>query len=72
MKPRCNRQGRPRLVLHLGIVLLLKFAVLAVLWHQFVVPYRVEVDARAMEQRLTRALPQANPKEHALDRSHTR
>jgi len=72
MKPPANRQGRPRLTLHLGIVLLLKFALLALLWYLLVMPYRVEIDAPAMEQPLAPASPQFNPKEQAYDRSDRR
>lgn len=72
MKPPDNRQGRPRLALHLGIVLLLKFALLALLWYLLVMPFRVEIDAPAMGERLTQASPQSNPKEQAYDRSDRR
>ncbi|MFI4980905.1 MAG: cytochrome oxidase putative small subunit CydP [Nevskiales bacterium] len=67
-----NRQGRPRLALHLGIVLGLKFALLALLWYLLVMPYRVEVDAPAMGERLTQATPQSNLKEQPHDRSDRR
>jgi hypothetical protein len=58
MKPPEDRRGRPKLLAHLGIVLLIKFALLALLWCLVVMPYRVEVDSRAMEQRLTQVSPQ--------------
>jgi hypothetical protein len=67
-----NRQGRPRLALHLGIVLALKFALLALLWFLLVMPYRVEVDAPAMGERLTQATPHSNLKEQPHDRSDRR
>jgi hypothetical protein len=72
MKPPEIRQERPRLALHLGIVLLLKFALLALLWYLLVMPYRVEIDAPAMEQRLTQTTPPSNLKEQAYDRSDRR
>jgi hypothetical protein len=72
MKPPENKQGPPRLALHLGIVLLLKFALLALLWYLLVMPFRVDIDAPAMEQRLAPASPQSNPKEQAYDRSDRR
>ena len=72
MKPPDSRQIRPRLALHLSIALLVKFAVLALLWYQLVLPYRVEVDARAMAQQLTRASQQSNLKEQAHDRPVSR
>lgn len=72
MKPPDDKPGRPKLALHLGIVLLLKFALLALLWYLLVMPYRVEVDAPAMEQRLTQATAQSKLKEQAYDRSHRR
>ena len=72
MKPPDDRQGRPRLALHLGIVLALKFALLALLWYLLVMPYRVEIDAPAMGERLTQATQQSNLKEQAYDRSDRR
>lgn len=72
MKPPDTRQIRPRLALHLGIVLLLKFALLALLWYLLVMPYRVQIDAPAMERRLTQATPQSHPKEQTYDRSDRR
>ena len=72
MKPPDNRQGQPRLALHLGIVLVLKFVLLALLWYLLVMPYRVEIDAPAMGERLTQATPQSNLKEQAYDRSDRR
>ena len=69
-----NRQGRPSLALHLGVVLALKFALLALLWYLLVMPYRVEIDAPAMSERLTQAAPQSNlkVKEQTYDRSERR
>jgi len=72
MKPPENRQGRPSLALHLGIVLVLKFALLALLWYLLVMPFRVEIDGPAMGARLTQATQQPNPKEQAYDRSDRR
>ena len=72
MKPPEDSQGRPKLALHLGIVLALKFALLALLWYLLVLPYRVEIDAPAMGERLTQAAPQSNLKEQAYDRSDRR
>jgi len=72
MKTAEHQQGRPSLALHLGIVLALKFALLALLWVLLIKPYLVEVDAPAMGQRLTQAAPQSNPKEQAYDRSDRR
>jgi hypothetical protein len=72
MKPPDNRHIRPRLALHLGIVLLVKFVLLALLWYLLVMPYRVKIDAPAMGERLTQAAPQSNPKEQAYDRSDRR
>jgi len=72
MEPPEHLQGRPRLALHLSIVLLLKFALLALLWYLLVMPYRVEIDAPAMGERLTQARPQSNSKEQAYDRSDRR
>ena len=72
MKPPENGQERPKLALHLGIMLLLKFALLALLWYLLVMPYRVEIDAPAMGERLTRAAPQSNLKEQTYDRSDRR
>lgn len=72
MKPPENKQGPPRLALHLGIVLLLKFALLALLWYLLVMPFRVYVDARAMGERLTQATQQSSPKEQSYDRSDRR
>ena len=67
-----NRQERPSLAWHLGIVLALKFALLALLWVLLIKPYLVEVDAPAMGQRLTQAAPPSNLKEQAYDRSDRR
>jgi hypothetical protein len=72
MKRSENRQGRPKLGLHLGIVLLLKFALLALLWYLLVKPYLVQVDAPAMAQQLTHASSQFPLKEQAYDRSGRR
>jgi hypothetical protein len=72
MKPPDSRQIRPRLAWHLGIVLLLKFALLALLWYLLVMPYRVQIDVPAMERRLTQATPQSHPKEQTYDRSDRR
>lgn len=72
MKPSENTQDRPRLALHLSIVLALKFALLALLWYLLVMPLRVEIDAPAMGERLTQATPQSNPKEQTYDRSDRR
>ncbi len=54
-----KRQERPRLALHLGIALTIKFAVLALLWYVLVMPNVVEIDAQSMGQRLTNAVPQS-------------
>ncbi len=59
MKPPEDRQARSRLALHLGVLLLLKFAVLVLLWFYLVAPYRIDVDAPAMEQRLMHTSPQS-------------
>jgi len=72
MRPPEGRQERPSLALHLGVVLALKFALLALLWYLLVMPYRVEVDAPAMGARLTQAAPPSNLKEQAYDRSDRR
>ena len=72
MKPSENKQGRPKLALHVGVVLLFKFALLALLWYLLVMPYRVKIDAPAMAERLTQATQQSNPKEQAYDRSERR
>jgi len=72
MKPPDDSQERPRLALHLSIALLVKFALLALLWFVLVVPYRVEVDASAMEQRLAPVSPQSRFKEQTDDRSDRR
>ena len=53
MEPPEPKPKQPSLALHLGIVLLLKFALLALLWYLLVMPYRVEIDAPAMGQRRT-------------------
>jgi len=72
MEPPKDKQERPRLALHLGVVLALKFALLALLWYLLVMPYRVEIDAPAMGERLTQVPPTSNPKEQAYDRSDRR
>jgi len=72
MKPPENRQGRPSLALHLGIVLLLKFALLALLWYLLVMPFRVEINAPAMAERLAQSTQQSNLKEQSHDRSERR
>jgi len=72
MEPPEDKQGRPRLALHLSIVLLLKFVLLALLWYLLVMPYRVDIDAPSMGERLTQASPQSNLKEQAYDRSDRR
>ncbi len=72
MKPPDSRQGPQELAVHLGIVLLLKFAALAVLWLVLVAPHRVQLDPQAMEQRLAPPSPQAPSKEQPDDRSHAR
>ena len=72
MKPSDNIQGRPKLALHLGVVLLLKFALLALLWYLLVMPYRVEINAPAMGERLTQATQRSNLKEQSHDRSERR
>jgi len=72
MKPSQNSWAGPRLLVHLGVILLLKFAVLGLLWHLLVQPFRVEVDTSAMAQRLTQAAQPSNPKEQTYDRPHSR
>lgn len=74
MEPPENQQGRPSLALHLGVVLALKFALLALLWYLLIMPYRVEIDAPAMGERLTQTASQSNlkVKEQAHDRSGRR
>lgn len=72
MEPPEPKPKQPSLALHLGIVLLLKFALLALLWYLLVMPYRVEIDAPAMGQRLTQTTPPSNLKEQAYDRSDRR
>ena len=72
MKPPENQQGRPKLALHLGVVLALKFALLALLWYLLVMPYRMEVDAPAMGERLAHTAPQLKLKEPSYARSDRR
>ena len=69
MKPAEIHQGRPRLGLHLGVVLALKFALLALLWYLLVMPYRVEVDAPAMGERLAQTAAQSNTAHPSHDES---
>jgi len=61
-------QSRSPLMLHLGILLAVKLAVLALIWLLLFLPHRLDVDAGAMEQRL------ASPSSPgaADDRSHAR
>lgn len=68
MKPKDKEQVRLNLALHLGIVLVLKFVLLALLWHFLVAPFRIEVDARGMGERLTQGSPPNILKEQAYDR----
>ncbi len=74
MKPPGETQPKSRLALHLGIMLILKLAVLALLWVYLVAPYRMEVDAPAMGQRLIQPSQQSAIKERnqAHDRSDRR
>ena len=67
-----TRQEQPKLALHLGIVLLLKIAALALLWYLLVMPDRIEIDAPAMGERLTQPTSQSDPKEQTYDRSDRR
>jgi hypothetical protein len=72
MKPSENKQERPKLALHIGVVLLLKFALLALLWYLLIMPYRVKIDAPAMAERLVQRAHQSNLKEQTYDRSERR
>lgn len=58
---------RSRLVRHLAIVLVLKVIVLAVLWHAFIKPNRVAVDAGAMGARIA-----GQDSQHQQENSHDR
>lgn len=60
-----------RLAWHLCWILALKFVVLTALWHVFIKPNRVPVDARAMETHLT-GRPSAPSTESNHDRSFSR
>ena len=71
MKSR-QRTRKPSLALHLGCVLAVKFALLALLWYWLVMPNRVEVDAPAMGERLAQTKAHLYPKEQAYDRSDRR
>jgi hypothetical protein len=57
-----GEQEQPRLGLHITVVLLLKFVLLALLWYLLVMPYLVHVDTPAMGERLTHVPPQPNVK----------
>jgi len=60
-----------RLAWHLTWILALKFVLLTVLWHVFIKPERVRIDAQAMEARLTRP-SQVSSMESSHDRSLSR
>ncbi len=53
-----------RLVRHLVRLLLLKVILLALLWSVFIRPYRISVDAPAMESRFGAAASPSIPGEH--------
>ncbi len=72
MKREDKELGRLSLALHLSIVLALKFVLLALLWHFLVAPFRIEVDARGMGERMTQASPPSTLKEQGYDRSDRR
>ena len=48
-------RGRPKLRFHLAIVLVIKILLLSLLWHAFIKPYKVSVDAKVMSDRLAGA-----------------
>lgn len=56
---------------HLALVLAIKVLVLVALWHAFVKPYRVAVDASTMSARLAGPSTQTN-RENSHDRSNGR
>ena len=53
-------RGRPRLRFHLAIVLVVKVVLLFLLWHAFIKPNKVAVDAEVMSERLAGAGSAAN------------
>lgn len=45
--------GRSTLGRHLAVALIVKFFILALLWHSFIKPYRIKVDVPTMADHMT-------------------
>lgn len=56
--------ARGKLGRHLAIALILKFVVLALLWHSFIKPNRIKVDVPAMADHMTGAPAHSKEKHH--------